>query len=77
MDNNNNIKEGVKWMLFGRQMPRSAVMYFVQVFIAVLLIVASVVNLSINKGDDKLWTTLLTTSIAYLLPAPSQDYRNG
>ena len=68
MDNN----EGVKWLLFGLPVSRAAVMYFVQVFIAVFLIVTSIVNLSINNGNDKLWTTLLSSSIAYLLPAPSQ-----
>ena len=66
-----------EWSIFGRKVPKNIIVYFVQVFVVFILIVTAVVNLSINNGPDKLWTSVLTSAIAYLIPAPSFDINNN
>lgn len=59
-----------KWRLFKWTMPRSEIVYFVQVALVYIVVITAVVNLTIGRGDNKLWLSLLTGHLGYLLPAP-------
>ena len=60
-----------KWDIFGRTMPRSEIVFFCQVILIYIVVVVSVVNLTIDTSDNKLWIALLSSAIGYILPNPS------
>jgi len=57
--------------LTGKKMPKSELMFFFQVLLIYIVVITSIVNLTINGDDGKLWTALLSSSLGYLLPNPS------
>jgi Trk-type K+ transport system membrane component len=59
------------WHLFGRRHPKSEIVFFFQVVLIYIVVITAIVNLSLNTDNSKLWTALLSSSIGYLLPAPS------
>ena len=64
-----------KWLMCGGKFPKEEVVFFVQVLLIYIVVVASLVNISL--GDkDQLWILLLTSSIGYLLPNPTL-HRHG
>jgi len=64
-----------KWPVLGKRLPRQEIIFFAQVFIIYIVIIACIVNLTLYpKSDDgKLWTALLSCCLGYLLPNPSQN----
>ncbi len=66
-----NESDNGRWHLFGRRMPKSEIVFFVQVFLIYIVVITSIVNLTINKDEGKLWTALLSSSFGYLLPNPT------
>ena len=63
------------WSAFGWQPLKSPFVFICQIIVLYIVIIVSIVNLSLRECDTScdcnLWTTLLTSSIAYLLPNPS------
>ena len=59
------------WHMFGRKLPKSEIVFFMQVFLIYIVVITSIVNLTINKDEGKLWTALLSSSLGYLLPNPN------
>lgn len=65
------------WRILGRKLPDNEVVFFTQVALLFLVIVACVINLSLNVGDSNLWTCLMSSCLGYLLPNPSlNSHRN-
>ena len=60
-----------KWNFCGNNMPRSQIVFFVQVVLVYIVAIVSIVNLTIGSGSDKLWIALLSSSTGYILPNPS------
>lgn len=60
-----------KWHLFGKACPKTEIVFFVQVFLVYIVVIVAIVNLTIGRADDKLWTALLSSSIGYILPSPT------
>ena len=60
-----------KWNIFGNKMPRSEIVYFCQIFLVYIVVIVSIVNLSMQNGENELWIALLSSSIGYILPNPS------
>jgi len=60
-----------RWHVFGKVMPRSEIVFFVQVLLVYIVVIVSIVNLTIGGNGDKLWIALLSSSIGYILPSPS------
>ncbi len=60
-----------RWHFFGKELPRSEIVFFVQVLLVYIVVIVSIVNLTIGGNGDKLWITLLSSSIGYILPSPS------
>jgi len=59
------------WNFFGSEIPRSEIVFFVQVVPVYIIVIVSIVNLMIGGESDKLWITLLSSSIGYILPSPT------
>ncbi len=60
-----------QWNVCGRSIPRAEIVFFSQVIIVYVVICISLANLSLEKGDSQLWTSLLSTCIGILLPSPT------
>ena len=58
------------WHIFGRECPKDEIVFLCQV-IMYTVIVVSIYNLTVGHGDLTLWTSLLSSSLGYLLPNPS------
>lgn len=58
------------WNVFGYALPKTQVVFFAQISAIFLLMITSIVNLSLEKGEAKVWITFLSGSISSLLPAP-------
>ena len=70
-DRMETISNKSNWLVLGKAVPRQEVVYFTQVALIFMIVVTSVVNLMMERGDEKLWIALLCSSIGYLLPNPS------
>ena len=66
-----------QWTLFGRRTQQSKVVFFSQVTILYIIILTCLVNISVGSENFNLWSTLLASSIGYLLPSPKlKDRKN-
>lgn len=64
--------ESDQWRMLGRTFPSSEVRFFAQVFCLYIVIFTCLGNLSMGNGElTTLWTTLLASSVGYLLPNPA------
>ena len=59
------------WVTCCGQVPRSQIVFLVQVVIAYIVIVVSLVNITVTSENTCLWATLASGTIGYLLPSPS------
>jgi hypothetical protein len=61
------------WYIFGSRVPKSEIVFFIQIILIYIVVITSIVNLTlnVNKDEGKLWTALLSSSLGYLLPNPS------
>lgn len=46
------------------------VLFSVQVFVIVVVVIASLINLTYYKENINLWTMILTSCLGYLMPNP-------
>lgn len=60
----------VKIREWAKRIPKSKVIYFCQVVIIYIVVIASLVNLSLHQENQALWSSLLSACIGYVLPAP-------
>ena len=60
----------VYWNIFGWAVPKNQVIFFAQLLAIFLLMITSIINLSLEKGESKVWITFLAGSFSSLLPAP-------
>ena len=59
------------WAFLGRKVSKSQVVFFMQVILIYIVVIASIINLTVYKEDQgRLWTALLSSSLGYLLPNP-------
>ena len=66
-----------KWDMLGSKVPKTEVVYFSQIFILLIIILACILNLSVpslrsaeNAAPIELWIILLSTCIGCILPTP-------
>lgn len=59
------------WDVFGRQVPRSEIVYLCQIVVIYVVIGVSLFNLSQGNGPDNLWIALLGSCLGYVLPNPT------
>ena len=58
------------WCCSGRKIPRSEIVYFSQILLIFIVVLASIYNLATNHNDRELWVALLSSCMGYLLPNP-------
>jgi hypothetical protein len=58
------------WILGNRRFPRSEIVFFWQISIIAIVVIASIVNLSIGSKSD-IWLVLLSTGLGAVLPNPN------
>ena len=51
--------------------PKSTIIFFTQIITALLVVVAAIINLSLETKDKEMWISLLCTCIGYVLPSPT------
>lgn len=62
----NNVK-----MNFKNFFTADKILFFIQVFVLLTIIITSLINLTVlRSGSKTLWISLLSSSIGYLLPNP-------
>jgi hypothetical protein len=69
-DNNSNNSEK-RWQVFGRNVPRSEIVFFCQVIIIYVVVCICLFNLSTDHCNSNLWSSLLSGCLGYLLPNPT------
>lgn len=62
-------------VLNGPDFTKSKYVYIVQIFVVVLVILVSAVNITLYKSEDKLWYVLLSSCLGYILPEPKYKIR--
>ena len=53
------------------KIPEKEVIYFCQVILIYIVVIACLLNLILGSGLEALWSSLLSGSVGYLLPGPS------
>ena len=61
---------GGRWNVFGSEVPKEEIVFFAQVILIYVIAITSIVNLTMEAKNDTLWTSLLSASLGYMLPAP-------
>ena len=65
-------QERKPWIVCGKNIPRSQIVFAAQVFFLFIFIIFLIANFWISDTAEQqtLWCALLTSSIAYILPNP-------
>ena len=61
---------GGRWNVFGSDVPKEEIVFFTQVILIYVIAKTSSVNLTMEAKHETLWTSLLSASLGYMLPAP-------
>ena len=61
---------GGRWNVFGNEVPKEEIVFFTQVILIYVIAITSIVNLTMEAKHETLWTSLLSASLGYMLPAP-------
>ena len=61
---------GGRWNVFGSDVPKEEIVFFTQVILIYVIAITSIVNLTMEAKHETLWTSLLSASLGYMLPAP-------
>ena len=64
-------KRKTMWRVLGRQVPKEELVFGSQICVVLIVVVASIYNLSVGDGHQaELWTALLSSCLGYILPNP-------
>jgi hypothetical protein len=69
-DDDSSSHQSQSWKIFGEKLPRSEVVYFCQVTIITIVIIACIVNLSLQNGNSEMWVSFFGYAFGALLPPP-------
>ena len=59
-----------RWCFMGQNVPKAEIVYFCQMIIVFIIVIASVINLSTQEKHIELWVSLLSGCTGYILPNP-------
>ncbi len=65
-----------RWMILGSKIPKSEIVFFVQVILIYIVVITSIVNISLGSTEQH-WIVLLSSCLGYLLPSPSLKYKTS
>lgn len=57
--------------LYSRDITKAAFVFFAQVILIYIVVIACVINLTIGTEQTNVWISLLSGSLGYLLPSPT------
>lgn len=57
------------WDMFGRKVPKAEIVFFTQVAVIYIVVIACIVNLSMGNTSE-LWVVLMSTCLGAILPHP-------
>ncbi len=65
-------QERRSWIIFGKHIPRSEIVFFCQAFLVFFVAIFSAINLSLAKTCEETtaWVAVLSSSVGYMLPSP-------
>lgn len=58
------------WKICCTKVPKGEVVFVCQVTIALIIIIAGILNITLTDNDTCLWSTLVSGAAGYLLPGP-------
>lgn len=58
------------WSIGGRNVPKTEVVFFCQMFMLYIVVITCIINLSLGSGESNLWVVLLSMSLGAVLPNP-------
>jgi hypothetical protein len=66
-------QERRSWVFFGQKIARSQIVFLVQVSLVTIIAIVSIINLTLSNNcqDTTIWVAILSSSLGYMLPAPS------
>ena len=59
------------WEVFGKNIPRSEIVFFSQVILIYIVVITCIINLTRSEDKAQIWTALLSACLGYLLPNPT------
>ena len=68
---------GSAWSILRNSLRINQTIFFSQVLLIYIVVIACVLNLSLSSENHCLWSSLLSGSLGYLLPAPKLQKQNG
>jgi len=68
-----NASDVTVWNIFGRSFTRKAIVFFAQVILLYIVIIACIINLTIREEKSKIWIVLLSACLGYILPNPTLE----
>lgn len=79
-DDSHSVKSIKLWQCFGSTYPKNEVVFFGQIILLYVVVIAAIVNLSypaLAESRSALWISLLSSSIGYILPHPTFKTSRG
>ncbi len=69
-DSNN--EERRSWIIFGKRIPRSEIVFLCQIVLIFFIVTFAVANLALTKTCEEatVWVAILSSSVGYMLPSP-------
>ena len=64
-----------RWTCFNNKIPKEELIYFSQVTLIFIVVIACITNLSLGNEHETVWISLLCSSLGYILPAPTLKER--
>lgn len=55
---------------------QKVILYSCQMIIIFIVVVAAILNLSLDNGNKIMWTSLLSSTLGYVLPSPKLPAQN-
>ena len=61
----------------GKRVPKNLISFWAQIIAIYVIIVASIINLSLDVSDRELWLDLLSSSLGYVLQNPGPKFKSS
>lgn len=59
------------WNIFNRKFPKEEIVFFTQVLLIYFVVITCIVNLAIDRGNNLVWSNLLSACVGYMIPSPN------
>ena len=60
-----------QWCFSGHKVAKDQIVYFTQIFVVLVVVLFSIVNLTLGLPNKDIWIILLSSTLGYILPSPS------